>query len=50
MVLAMAHHPVLPSAKVDGVGAPIDVISRLNGRACVCPCQRFDFALAGKRA
>jgi hypothetical protein len=36
-----------PSACVDGVGTPEQLISRLNSPACTYPCRRFTGALAG---
>ena len=38
---AITRPAVLPSASVNGVGTPKPLISRLNGRACTYPCQRF---------
>lgn len=32
---------MLPSARLDSVGTPISLISRLNNPACTHPCQRF---------
>jgi hypothetical protein len=46
----MALLVMLPSAYVDGVGTPIDVISRLYVPACSYPCQRFALALTGADA
>jgi hypothetical protein len=47
--LAKARPPMCPSASMDSVGTSIDVISRLNFPARVCPCQRFATNLAGRR-
>jgi hypothetical protein len=46
----MALLVVLPSAHVDDVGTPIDVISRLIVPACAYPGQRFAVALASADA
>jgi hypothetical protein len=48
--LALALLVVWPSAPVDGVGTPTDVISRLSVPACAYPCQRFTVALASADA
>jgi hypothetical protein len=41
---------MLPSTSDYGVGTPDCLISRLNGLACACPCQRFAETLTGPGA
>jgi hypothetical protein len=41
---------VLPSAWINGVGAPEDVISRLHTQPARAPVERFAVALAGSDA
>jgi hypothetical protein len=55
--LAMAVHPVLPSAFLHGVGIPKYLPLTQQGMyftaqypTCTFPCQRFDAALASSSA
>jgi hypothetical protein len=57
MHLAMAVHPVLPSAKLHGVGLPEYLPLARQGiyfaaqyPTCTFPCQRFDATLTGGSA
>lgn len=46
----MARPFVLPSAYCNGVGAPNNLITRLDSPAHACPCQRFADVLASASA
>ena len=48
--LAITPPTMWPSACGDGVGTPIDLISRLNSPACTYPYQRFADALTERPA
>ena len=57
MPLALAAHPILPSAHLHGVGIPEYLLLAQQGiyftaqyPTCTSPYQRFDTALAGGSA